>query len=669
MAVARPCLRDQHGRDCLWPPSQTVSRPTWPHVQALTAGPQEQRASGPAQGSLRVGTNTAAPRALHSPCTEPPKEHPQGGKPIPRHAEQQPFLDLVHFEKDLRRLLAQQVLMDTQVAEPKPSPCVLAACWHRAHSPVTDQGREVRGELFVTCGHRWGPGSESGEALARVNTAKALQEERHRASEVIRGWGADPCGTPLPSSVPCPAPPCWRSWPGSAASPTVCPSQKMWGAGRRRHLSSGWRRGARRRPVRDTKVVVGASSSGQGLPASRLDRAQGVNSDVQTRTPARDKLHPRVPCGAATLGPHPTAAEGSGEGAQAELRAGPRGDSAPLPPQPCLRTADLVPTQLTGASDSGLLLQSCLDGEGGAQRAGSLAKCGAFHWGGSPRAPEFWVLPSRTDNLLSAGVAVWQDPRRKVGQPSSACPRLQDRGHTHFLLTPRKAASSLPGAAGCASAGCGGQRGFQHGCQDDTRPHPDGTGSQGGRGLCLKKRSRLWKTDSARAQGSCAGAARSQQPPAGGRGPTRQHAAALAGLASGESSTGGRSAGSRRALEGRPLMVGRGEGLLPPPEHLEKTLCHKPGPSGGHGLPGRGKRAGRQVVHGDAPLTGAIVTKYQGHRTGGTLARGPNPAPHTPVCTHVHGAPTTWQPCSGDKHVGRGGLRGHRQPRAPGRKY
>lgn len=225
------------------------------------------------------------------------------------------------------------------------------------------------------------------------------------------------CGAlrqPPPAAVPCPAPPCWRSWPGSAASPTVCPSQKMWGVGRGRHLSSGWRLGAQRRPVRDTEAVAAASGSGQGLPASRLDRAQGVNGDVQTRTPARDKVHARVPCRAATLGPHPTAAEGSGQGAQAELRAGPRGDRAPLP---TTALAAHCPPGVHTADGSLRLwpLAAVLPGWGGVSPVGRLTgRVWGPPLGGSPRAPEFWVPPSRTDSLLSAGAAFWQDPRRKA---------------------------------------------------------------------------------------------------------------------------------------------------------------------------------------------------------------------------------------------------------------
>lgn len=169
-------LPGPHGPTCR--PSQQARRSGEPLGQHKAACGWEQTQQHP---GLSIPPALSHRRNTH-----------KGGKPVRRHTEQQPFLDLVHFENDLRWLLAQQVLTDTQVAEPKPSPCVLAACWHRGHSPVTDQGREVRGELFVTCGHRWGPGSESGEALARVNTAKALQEERHRASGVIRGRAADP---------------------------------------------------------------------------------------------------------------------------------------------------------------------------------------------------------------------------------------------------------------------------------------------------------------------------------------------------------------------------------------------------------------------------------------------------------------------------------------------
>lgn len=174
-----------------------------------------------------------------------------------------------------------------------------------------------------------------------------------------------------------------------------------------------------------------------------------------------------------------------------------------------------------------------------------------------------------------------------MGQPSSACPRLQDRGHAHFLLTPRKAASSLPGAPGYASAGCGGQRGFQHRCQDDTRPHPDDTGSQGGRGLCLKKRSRLWKTDSAHTQGSCAGATRSQ------------HAATRPGPGANMTTRCRRSKFRREQNWGAFCWPSgslggekRSSPLRAPSEHLEKTLCHKPGRWGDTGFPGGGRGQG-----------------------------------------------------------------------------
>lgn len=58
----------------------------------------------------------------------------------------------------------------------------------RRYSPVSNQGRKVRGELFVTRRNRRGPGSESGKALARVNAAKALLEE----APGVRGRSAEP---------------------------------------------------------------------------------------------------------------------------------------------------------------------------------------------------------------------------------------------------------------------------------------------------------------------------------------------------------------------------------------------------------------------------------------------------------------------------------------------
>ena len=67
------------------------------------------------------------------------------------------------------------------------------------YSPVSNQGWEVWGELFVTRRNRRGPGSEGREALARVDAAQALSGERRRQRS-----GPGPPRTPAPHARPAP---------------------------------------------------------------------------------------------------------------------------------------------------------------------------------------------------------------------------------------------------------------------------------------------------------------------------------------------------------------------------------------------------------------------------------------------------------------------------------
>lgn len=57
------------------------------------------------------------------------------------------------------------------------------------------------------------------------------------------------------------------------------------------------------------------------------------------------------------------------------------------------------------------------------------------------------------------------------------------------------------------------------------------------------------------------------------------------------------------------------------------------------GFPGRGKRAGRQVVNAGDPLTRAVITKFQRHGTDRTLDRGPDQGQHTFICARVFTGP------------------------------
>lgn len=125
------------------------------------------------------------------------------------------------------------------------------------HSPVSDQGREVGGELFFTCGNCRGPGSESREALARVNAAQALSRESHgqrteKPGQVhLPGDPAGPGGAPY-----------WRRQPRSAASWTACPSRGTQGAESRQHpFWVSWRPGAQRTPAINTKGPVGTAGA------------------------------------------------------------------------------------------------------------------------------------------------------------------------------------------------------------------------------------------------------------------------------------------------------------------------------------------------------------------------------------------------------------------------
>lgn len=327
--------------------------------------------------------------------------------------------------------------MDTQVAESKPSPHIptpglTTGCQQGRHSPVSNQGREVRGELFVTRRHRGGPGSESGEALARVNAAKALQEEEALG---LRGEHGAP---PRPPSPLPPAQPCWRSWPGSAASQTVCPSQKTWGVGRGRHLFSGWRPGARRRPVRDTRVVTGDSSGTCALGRVSQPADSNVHKTCTvTRRPQPQGGTSQCPGalrGAATPGRHPTAAEGPGRAPGRDSRGRP-------PPLPCLCTADLLPKWPRGPADSGLPAVVMPGRERGGPAGRLIGQVWGPPSGGSPRSPEFRVSPRRTDNLLSAREAFWQDPRRKAFSKKETtlhtkCTEPHDKGHARVPLAP-----------------------------------------------------------------------------------------------------------------------------------------------------------------------------------------------------------------------------------------
>lgn len=205
--------------------------------------------------------------------------------------------------------------------------------------PVSNQGGQVWGELLVAGRNRRGPGSEGGEALARVSTAQALRGEGEALESEARKCTGGPAHRPHPThmSRPCPptgpaprrCPPCWRSWPGSAASWTVCPSPKTRGAGREHRLFSGWRRGARRRPVSDTDVPIGtwtpthpAGPQWDGLTiARRCPQPAGTRAPQSLRrTACRPGLWPvrsprgRRPAECLPGGPHlPWGSHGSPE--------------------------------------------------------------------------------------------------------------------------------------------------------------------------------------------------------------------------------------------------------------------------------------------------------------------------------------------------------------------
>lgn len=162
----------------------------------------------------------------------------------------------------------------------------------RSHPPIITD-RQQRARQVLTCLESGPEGA--GRALChsqkpqgtRVGKRKGAGEGERSQGSAGRGARGQrqerraPCPGPhLPPASPYPPPhvlypppharPCWRSWPGSAASQTVCPSQKTWGLGRGRHLFFGWRPGARRRPVNDTKVVTRAPEGIDALSTRRV---------------------------------------------------------------------------------------------------------------------------------------------------------------------------------------------------------------------------------------------------------------------------------------------------------------------------------------------------------------------------------------------------------------
>ena len=134
-----------------------------------------------------------------------------------------------------------------------------------------------------------------------------------------------PQATPPPPQLPGPrATPCWRSWPGSAASLAACPSRRTWGAGRGCHLLFLQRPGDQR-PVRDTEVP--ADTLGRTQPHMR--HAQGHADPAGTHRMVRlvqrgpdSWQRPRTHSTSAQKGPlpTPTRADRSGRGSGRQAR-------------------------------------------------------------------------------------------------------------------------------------------------------------------------------------------------------------------------------------------------------------------------------------------------------------------------------------------------------------
>lgn len=134
-----------------------------------------------------------------------------------------------------------------------------------------------------------------------------------------------PQATPPPPRLPVSrATPCWRSWPGSAASLAACPSRRTWGAGRGRHLLF-LRRPVDQRPVSDTEVP--ADTLGRTQPHMR--HVQGHANPSGTHCMVRLVPHgpdswqrPRTHSTLAQKGrlPTPTRADRSGRGRGRQAR-------------------------------------------------------------------------------------------------------------------------------------------------------------------------------------------------------------------------------------------------------------------------------------------------------------------------------------------------------------
>lgn len=141
------------------------------------------------------------------------------------------------------------------------------------------------GELFVTRGHRRGPGSESREALARVNAAEALQEEEALG---WRGCSTAPhrgCLPPTPRTTLLEELARVRSQPDCLSFSEDVGSWE--GASSVFRMEAGGSEGTCERHKSHHWHLQWHVRSGRGLPASTLKRVQGLYSDAQTPTPGQ----------------------------------------------------------------------------------------------------------------------------------------------------------------------------------------------------------------------------------------------------------------------------------------------------------------------------------------------------------------------------------------------
>lgn len=182
-------------------------------------------------------------------------------------------------------------------------------------------------------------------------------------------------------------------------------------------------------------------------------------------------------------------------------------------------------------------------------------------------------------------------------------------------------------------------------------PHPDGAGSQGGRGLCLQKRSHLWNVDSAPRPGQLrrGHTQPARNHPPGARGRHDNAPVALPGLNSGgESRTGG--ALLAVGEPGGETTGGGGERAPPTSRTLREGLCvTNLAPWGDMGLPGGGRGQGGKWATEMPYLPGPSSPYTWDTGLAGPWAEGPLTRPYARLST---GPPPPGTPARGTNTQG-----------------